>query len=75
MYLTGYFAKLYPNFRDYIIGLIVNRTMKKLKAPNYAIIAVNYIQSLDRASIIKLIMMNAGFNKYFVLLVYILLLI
>lgn len=49
--------------------------MRKLGVPNYAIVMVNFIQSLDKANILKLIAMNLGLPKYVTLLIYILALI
>lgn len=47
--------------------------MRKLGFPNYAIVLVNFIQTMDKASILKLIAVNLGAsNKYVLLLIYLL---
>lgn len=43
--------------------------LRQTQAPEYAIIAVNFIQSLDKAELIQLIALNAGCNKYVALLI------
>ena len=49
--------------------------LKKTNASKYQIIAVNFVTSLDKQSIINLILLNIssmGFNKYIVFLLYLL---
>ncbi len=51
-----------------MINYLINKVMRKLGFPNYAIVLVNFIQTLDKASILKLIAMNMGFNNPYVAL-------
>jgi len=68
-------ARYFVNTRDIIINYLINKLMQKLGFPSYAIVVVNFIQTLDKASVLKLIATNMGMNKYVILLIYILALI
>lgn len=70
------FAKKYSKWlryvRDNMIQWLILRAMRKMGSPNLAILTVNFIQSLDKVEIMRLIAVNAGAHKYVALLVAIL---
>ena len=62
---------------DTIISILENRffkkVMNKLHAKDWQIQVVNFVTSLDKKSIMLLILKNLTANKYLMLLIYILL--